>query len=253
MIVKIVATFLRYQVFLGSDKRSDAIQYNQYGQDYIHGIAEPLDDLRKTNFIRFLTAHVYVLIGPDLIAAFLVFGIFAFFGAYLWYRATAEGVPSLNRQMYCALLFFAPSLAFWPSSVGKEAMMLPALGLVALGTAYLLKGRLLHGFLVAAPGRLVVVGGPAASPRVRSVRSRRGIPGPRRGGHRRRGPRRCDGRSGWRSSRCSACSRSTRPPTFLGMKDFSFASIEQELADQSARLRRAVPAFEPDDPVHLTP
>ena len=80
MIVKIVATFLRYQVFLGSDKRSDAIQYNQYGQDYIYGIAEPLDDLRKTNFIRFLTAHVYVLIGPDLIAAFLVFGIFAFFG-----------------------------------------------------------------------------------------------------------------------------------------------------------------------------
>ena len=152
MIVKIVATFLRYQVFLGSDKRSDAIQYNQYGQDYVHGIAEPLADLRKTNFIRYLTAHVYVLIGPDLIAAFLVFGIFAFFGAYLWYRATAEGVPSLNRQMYCALLFFAPSLAFWPSSVSKEAVMLPALGLVALGTAYLLNGRLLHGFLVAAPG-----------------------------------------------------------------------------------------------------
>ena len=35
MIVKIVATFLRYQVFLGSDKRSDAIQYNKYGQDYV--------------------------------------------------------------------------------------------------------------------------------------------------------------------------------------------------------------------------
>ena len=100
MVVKLVATFLRYQVFLGSDKRSDAIQYDKYGQDYVAGIAEPLVDLRKTNFMKYLTAHVYVLIGPDLIAAFLVFGIFAFLGAYLG-TATAEGVPSLNRQMYC--------------------------------------------------------------------------------------------------------------------------------------------------------
>ena len=66
----------------------------------MQGIAEPLEDLRKTNFIRYVTAHLYVLIGTDLIAAFLVFGIVAFFGAYSSYRAAAEGVPTLNRKWY---------------------------------------------------------------------------------------------------------------------------------------------------------
>ena len=81
MVVKLLATIGRYYAFIGSDKRSDAQVYGGYAEEYVQGIAEPLEDLRKTNFIRYVTAHLYVLIGTDLIAAFLVFGIVAFFGA----------------------------------------------------------------------------------------------------------------------------------------------------------------------------
>ncbi|HEX5094584.1 MAG TPA: hypothetical protein VFX21_01160, partial [Acidimicrobiia bacterium] len=94
----------------------------------------------------------YKYLGADMIGGFFCFGLLAFLGSYLWYRAVAEAIPFVNRRMFCALLFFAPSLAFWPSSIGKEALMQLGFGLFALGVAKLLQHRLLNAALVAVPG-----------------------------------------------------------------------------------------------------
>jgi hypothetical protein len=255
MVVKITATFLRYWVFIGSDKRSDAVKYGEYASDYIHGIAEPLEDLRKTNFIRWLTAHVYVVVGDDLITAFLVFGIFAFFGAYLWYRAGTEGVPTLNRKYYAALMFFAPSLAFWPSSVSKEAVMLPALGLAALGTVKVLNGYLLQGLCIAVPGGWLLW---VVRPHLLAFATvaAAGALFVRRG-------------SGAKHQRASlgrplgllvlvllGVFAVNQAAEFLGMEDFSLTSIEQELADQSANTSQGGSKFKTADEtgqVNITP
>ena len=215
-------------------------------------------NLRKTNFIFYLTGQIYSLLGPDLIAAFVVFGIAAFVGAYLWYRATASAVPSLNRKMYCALLFFAPSLAFWPSSVGKEAVMLLAMGLAALGTARLLSGSLLKGFLDRGAGRLVAV---ARATALAGIRDRRG----------RRSPTSSDAASGAKVTsaslkkpiglarwHCSEYWPRARRREALGMKDFSIASIEQELSDTSAQTSQGGSKIDSGSDsnsgqVHLTP
>ena len=45
-----------------ADKRSDAEAYSKYANAYLQGIADPLSDLRKTNFIRYFLAHVYVVL-----------------------------------------------------------------------------------------------------------------------------------------------------------------------------------------------
>ncbi len=76
----------------------------------------------------------------------------AFVGSYLWYRAAVVALPFLDRRMFFLFVFFAPSIAFWPSSIGKEALMQFGIGSAALGTAHLLKGRLVRGLAVAAPG-----------------------------------------------------------------------------------------------------
>ena len=92
-----------------------------------------------------------------------------------------RAVPTLNRKWYSAFMFFAPSLAFWPSSVGKEAIMLLALGLAALGTAKVLNGRMLQGFLHRGARRMVALDRASAPPRVRDGRGqRRAASSPRR-------------------------------------------------------------------------
>ncbi len=117
-----------------------------------HGTAQPLKDLHKTNFLKWFTGVVYVHFGIDIIVGFFVFGLIAFLGAYLWYRAATVAVPFLDKRIYFLLVFFAPSVAFWPAAIGKEAVMLFALGMVALGIAHLLTGSFLRGVIVAIPG-----------------------------------------------------------------------------------------------------
>jgi hypothetical protein len=257
MVVKLVGTGIRYYTFLGSGKRSDAYVYGRYALDYVHGTATPLPDLRKTNFIYFLTGHIYALAGPDLIGAFFVYSIGAFFGGYLWYRAATYAVPNLDRKMYCALVLFVPSLTFWPSSVGKEAVMLLALGLVALGVAYLLTQRVIQGLLVAAPGGYLLW---AVRPHLLAFATV------------------AAGAAFLiaRGSSSTAVSALFRRPVglvvlvllgvfamnqateFLGMKDFSLSSIETELATQSGRTDQGGSATgdrsqDTETKVHLTP
>src|SRR5262249_2459172 len=129
MVAKLLATFLRYYSLVDSyGKVGDATEYDQYGRAYVAGTAKHLPDLHKTNFIRWFTAMVYVHFGVDIIVGFLVFGLIAFVGSYFWYRATVEAVPFLDKRLYALLVFFAPSVVFWPASIGKEALMQFAMG-----------------------------------------------------------------------------------------------------------------------------
>ncbi|MFM7224732.1 MAG: hypothetical protein ACKO1Y_04755 [Actinomycetota bacterium] len=163
-IVKVLASLLRYRTLVDAyGAVGDATIYDTWGRRFANvwlnvpgaeiGV---LPDLRKSNFVRWFTGVVYYLFGRDIITGFLVFGLIALVGSYLWYRAGCLAVPFLDRRLFMILMLFAPSLAFWPSSVGKEALMQFGLGAIALGTAYVLRGRLLHGLLVAFPGAWLV-------------------------------------------------------------------------------------------------
>ena len=50
------------------------------------------------------------------------------------------------------LLFFLPSLVFWPSSTGKEAWMMFSSGVAAFGVAKILGGSVLRGLIVGGIG-----------------------------------------------------------------------------------------------------
>ena len=68
---------------------------------------------------------------------------------FYMYRAFVVAIPDGNRRSYARLLFFLPSMLYWPSSIGKEAWMLFCLGLAAFGTARLLTGRPWRGLALA--------------------------------------------------------------------------------------------------------
>ncbi len=159
VVAKEVASILRYRTLVNSyGDVGDASVFDKYGRQFSQfwlghaNVYSHVDNLRKSNFLRWFTGVVYYLFGTDMITGFIVFGLIAFIGSYLWYRAAVEAVPFLNKKLYFLIVMFAPSILFWPSSIGKEALMQFGIGSAALGTAHLFNGKLLRGVLVALPG-----------------------------------------------------------------------------------------------------
>lgn len=87
------------------------------------------------------------IVGPSKLAAFVWFSWLGFWGIFLIYRAFAIAVPQGRQRTYARLVFFLPSLLFWPSGIGKEALMTFALGIAALGAARVLSGSLSRGLI----------------------------------------------------------------------------------------------------------
>lgn len=86
-----------------------------------------------TEFLRNLSGLVVTFIGPSMRAEFLAFSLISFAGLYMMVVAFSRYAlqPAVNR--FAAFVFLWPSLWFWPSSVGKEAITVLAMGMVTLG------------------------------------------------------------------------------------------------------------------------
>jgi hypothetical protein len=141
-----VAPLLRYWMVFGLYGGSaDAARYHQVGALlaplFRHGIYQDLGKISDTRFLEVLTGQVYALIGATRLGGFVLFSWFGFLGCYLFYRAFRTAYPDGNSHRYALLVFFFPTLVFWPSSIGKEACMSLFLGAAALGAAQLFVGR----------------------------------------------------------------------------------------------------------------
>jgi hypothetical protein len=100
-----------------------------------------LPSLTDSDFIRLLSGIVYTVTGPTRLGAFMAFSWLGFWGLFFFYKAFVIAVPGGNRRMYALLVFFLPSLIFWPSTIGKDAWMMLALGIGSYGAALILTGR----------------------------------------------------------------------------------------------------------------
>ena len=158
LIVKLIASVVRYQVAFGLyGGIADAGAYHQAGVRISEAFRQGnfdtgMESLTSTNFIRLVTGIVYTVIGPNMIGGFLIFSWLGYWGIFLFYRAFTIAVPEGRSQSYARLVFFLPSMLFWPSSIGKEAWMIFALGIAAFGIARILSNSTLRGLAIAALG-----------------------------------------------------------------------------------------------------
>ena len=149
--IKLLATLPRFEA------REDSVDYHRVG-------AQLADSFRKFDFtvdtgrdvpgtgtVRYITGLVEVLTFEDEFATFMVFSLLGFVGLVWFALAFRTALPDIDPKRYILLLLFWPSLIYWPSSIGKESLVLFGLAGVALGVAQLLRGRLV-GLLVAVPG-----------------------------------------------------------------------------------------------------
>ena len=148
LVVKLAASFARYYIAFSLYGSGDAKRYDSYGTEIaesFHRGKLPLTDLltlrQGTEFIDDLTGLIYGLTGPSRLGGFLVYSFIGFWGLFLFHRAARIGLPEGSQRRYALLVFFLPSLVFWPSSIGKEAVMLLSLGVCAYGAARILERR----------------------------------------------------------------------------------------------------------------
>lgn len=142
VVAPLMRYWMAYSLYGGF---SDSADYHQAGVVlaplFRHGIYQNLGQISGTRFLEILTGQVYAFIGPTLFGGFMVFSWFSFLGCYLFYRAFRIAYPEGDGRRYALLVFFFPTMLFWPSSIGKEAFMILALGAAALGAAQLFVGR----------------------------------------------------------------------------------------------------------------
>jgi hypothetical protein len=156
LVAKLAGTFIRYYVLEAIYGRGDAYGYHQVGLLFFRSV-RALDfsfitpPYFGTPFTERSAAFLYGAIGPTLLGAFVVFALLAFIGAWCFYRAHRISFPQGDHRLYFLLLFFLPTMVFWPSSLGKDALIVFGLGVATYGIA-----RLLHSFSFQAVGQFAL-------------------------------------------------------------------------------------------------
>jgi hypothetical protein len=112
------------------------------GLDFVHvdvGAGAPVPG---TGSLRYITGLVHLLTDSNFFGSTIVFTFVAFWASWFFYRAFVIAVPSGNRLRYGRFVMLWPSIAYWPSSIGKDSWMFITIALAALGAAKMLtRGR----------------------------------------------------------------------------------------------------------------
>jgi hypothetical protein len=156
--VKLSASALRYWTLVDIySSMGDAIQYHEKGMEIASflssGDFSPLSQLKGgTSGLDLLTGIIYTLFPQNMEGAFVLFAALAFVGSIFFYRAFVIAFPDRPRALYRVLIFFLPSILFWPSSLGKDAIVFMGLGVAAYGMVLLLRKNSVRGLIWVSAG-----------------------------------------------------------------------------------------------------
>lgn len=148
LILHLALALVRYyMIFVIYHKNGDAGVYHGAGLEIARQVRDgraiesvgaiqnfPIESQR----IGYLVGFLYVITGPSAYAGFFVFTYICYWGQILVVRAFKVAVPEGDYRRLTLLVLFLPSLLFWPSSIGKEAVMIGCLGVIVYGGALLL-------------------------------------------------------------------------------------------------------------------
>ena len=98
-----------------------------------------------TRFVETVTSLFYIPSEPSMLVGFFIFSSLGFLGSVFLYLAFRLAVPTAHLRRYAVLIFFLPSMLFWPGSIGKEALMLFGIGTASYGVARLFAGSRIKG------------------------------------------------------------------------------------------------------------
>jgi len=124
---------------------ADALNYHQTGihlsdayRNFNFGV-DALAPVPGTGGMNIVSGAVHSIVSDDFFASFLVMAWLSFLGCWLLYRAFVLSVGDGDTYRYARLILLWPSMAFWPSSLGKDGWMIFTIGVASYGAARVLK------------------------------------------------------------------------------------------------------------------
>jgi hypothetical protein len=148
LVVKLLMAVPRWGVaFVFYDRAADATAYDHDGKllaPMYRTLVFPAPVTpggAGTHAVSAITGGVYAVIGPSVIAGFMVFSWLGFWGLVGCFRAARIALPDLDAKRYAALIFFLPSMTFWPSAIGKDAIICLGIGAAVYGAARMYSHR----------------------------------------------------------------------------------------------------------------
>ena len=149
LCVKLIGALIGYNVrFDAYGGAADAGRYHEVAkvlaEDVRSGLASPFALVPRTTgteFLEVFTGAVYTIVGSSRLGGFMVFTWFSFWGLVFFVKAAHHAVPGLATRRYALGIFLFPSLIYWGSSIGKEALVGFLLGLTSWGAALVLARR----------------------------------------------------------------------------------------------------------------
>ncbi len=162
LLVKIAAAglylFMLFHVYGGGD----ALRYFEQGlelasQFSTRGEFVILDPFWSTNFIYMVTSALIIVFGKAFPFFVVLFSTFSFWGEYFAYRAFCIAMPNGDRDLAGLLIFFLPSIVFWPATLGKDALIFFFIALSSYGLAVILRSPRARGYAALAIGLVGVL------------------------------------------------------------------------------------------------
>lgn len=146
--LRVFGSTARYEVLERFyDGLGDAVKYFHDGLDISAQLLEqpgllfsprfwaPATSWWGTPFLEKVTGIVLSVTGPSMRAGFLTFSLLAFVGLWAIVRAFRNTTPDHRAVLFASWIWLWPSLWFWPSSIGKEAVLMLGIGVTVLGYA----------------------------------------------------------------------------------------------------------------------
>ena len=89
----------------------------------------------NTNLVNNICGVIMLLTGDALPTLFVIFTLAALWGGYFFYRAFCVAFPRGDRRLFGLLVVLLPSILFWSSAIGKDALAQLFIGIAAYGFA----------------------------------------------------------------------------------------------------------------------
>lgn len=157
-VVKMLGATGRYWVLYGLYSGADASRYHADGKLLAQALSEAGFSaltgyaIPGSGTISVATGLLYSVLPSSLPAAYLFYATLGFGGSVFFYRAFRVAFPDAKPAFYTQIIFFLPSILFWPSSVGKESLVFFGSGIAAYGFAQYARRSRLWDLVVAGLG-----------------------------------------------------------------------------------------------------
>jgi len=144
-VAKVAGTYARYYMVMYLYGAGDSLRYYsaavQMAEIWKTGSIPPLSGSGSlgTQVVEATTGGLFAIATPSLLGGFVLFAMISYLGQLGLYAAFRRWAQPHQLKPYAFLVLILPTYAFWPSSIGKDALVVLFLGLAAYSVSRLLE------------------------------------------------------------------------------------------------------------------